>query len=122
MGWVSRVLVKVPHAIKKMSTRPIAVAVPVVPTDATDCTGDRAHCSNPLRHDIGALQLAHIAGLVAALLLAAAIELHREGRLQRHEEHDGERIRGPQTLPMTFSYLDLDFLPWSREDPSHGLV
>ena len=54
------------------------------------------------------------------MLHGAAMELHGEDQLQRHGARDGERIRGLRTLPMTFSYLDSEFLKQSREDPSHG--
>ena len=54
------------------------------------------------------------------MLHGAAMALHGEDQLQRHEARNGERIRGLRTLPMSFSYLDLEFLKRLREDPSHG--
>ena len=87
---------------------------------AADRPGDRAHCSNPPRRGTCAIQLALPAYLVAAMLHGAGIELHAEDQLQSREARARARIFGRQTLPMAFSYLELELLSRSPEDPSEG--
>ena len=58
--------------------------------------------------------------LVAAMLHGAGIELHAEDQLQSREARARARIFGRQTRPMAFSYLELELLSRSPEDPSEG--